>query len=340
MPTETWFIYALGGGWGHLNRAIALARLAARDRKIHLLTNSPYADRILSFVSECSITLHLLPEETSVADAREFVQSTLRAVDYDCLVVDTFPRGLLGELAELIPQQPSVCHVLVHRDINPDYIAAKDLHPFVAANYDGILIPGETDPPLAHLPQAKVTAPWLSRHSSELASVSRSDWFVLDAGLAQRPVVVVCAAGQPQEVALFGRITSQLATALPTVTVRCLAASCPTTLAPELWISHWPGMELLQFADVVVGSGGYNLVHECAALKVPLVAIALPRRYDRQARRILQHGHLVERVKDIVSAVRVLIQKKRVCKTPDYENGVEDAIAHIKTWNRGKQRSQ
>ncbi|MBW4572535.1 MAG: hypothetical protein KME31_32500 [Tolypothrix carrinoi HA7290-LM1] len=35
-------------------------------------------------------------------------------------------------------------------------------------------------------------------------------------------------------------------------------------------------------ADVVVGGAGYNTVYECAALGVPLVAIALKRLYDRQ----------------------------------------------------------
>ena len=42
MKDETWLIYAVGGGWGHLNRALALARIAAGDRAIKILTNSPY----------------------------------------------------------------------------------------------------------------------------------------------------------------------------------------------------------------------------------------------------------------------------------------------------------
>ena len=43
--SSRWLIYALGGGLGHLSRAIALARVAARaaGRTIRVLTNSPFA---------------------------------------------------------------------------------------------------------------------------------------------------------------------------------------------------------------------------------------------------------------------------------------------------------
>jgi len=40
--SNTWLIYALGGGWGHLNRAIALGRIASRNRPVKILTNTPY----------------------------------------------------------------------------------------------------------------------------------------------------------------------------------------------------------------------------------------------------------------------------------------------------------
>ena len=117
MTAEAWGIYALGGGWGHVNRALALARVAARHRPVHVLSNSPYCDRIVSTELPPRLTLHALDPTVSLETARHKVLSLLDRLDYDCLIVDTFPRGLIGELVNLIPQQPHICHVLIHRDL-------------------------------------------------------------------------------------------------------------------------------------------------------------------------------------------------------------------------------
>ena len=283
-----WFIYALGSGWGHLNRALSLAQVAAQDRPVHVLTNSPYAQQVLPAVESASLKLHQLPAKVSVHQAKAFVESLLHRTAYDCLIVDTFPRGLVGELSQLIPKQSNICHVLVHRDLNPAYIRAKAIAQYTRQHYDGILIPGECAAPLAHLPQAKVTAPWLSRSAADLLNFQQlqSQWNISES----LPLVVVCGSGQPEELAFWGQVTEQMATALPAIAVRCLAASCPPTCSPDRWIAHWPGMDVLQLADVVVGGGGYNLIHECEALGKPLVAFAWPRRYDRQAQRIERYG--------------------------------------------------
>ena len=65
----------------------------------------------------------------------------LEEEQYECVIVDTFPRGLGGELAEILPQL-SVPKVLIHRDINPDYVIAKNLPDFVADNFDLVIVPG------------------------------------------------------------------------------------------------------------------------------------------------------------------------------------------------------
>ncbi|MFK8184185.1 MAG: hypothetical protein AB8B99_12490 [Phormidesmis sp.] len=354
MPANAWFIYALGGGWGHLNRALALAQVAVRHRPVHLLVNSPYAKKLVPALQpnsqtdehKQSLTLHILPKTElptldAIAAAKRTIQSKLEEIDYSCLIVDTFPRGLIGELIRLIPQKQETCRVLVHRDLDPYYVKDKDLDSFVSNYYDGILIPGESNVPFIHLSQAQVTAPWLSRSPTDLISQPLPQWHFS----AQKPLVVVCAAGQPDELNIFGHLTYQLSAAFPHATVRCLAATCPTTCPAALWLFHWPGMDVLQFADVVVGSGGYNLVHECEALHIPLVAFAFPRRYDRQERRIRQYGGcLVTDAEGAIAAVRPLVTARRErpkthyeTKTyyetkTHYENGVSAAIAHIEAW--------
>ena len=52
VTTPRWLIYALGGGMGHLHRALALARAAARQNiATCVLTNSPFADSVL--IADC-----------------------------------------------------------------------------------------------------------------------------------------------------------------------------------------------------------------------------------------------------------------------------------------------
>src|SRR4051812_49405599 len=92
-----WLIYALGGGLGHLTRSLALARAAGVT--VRVLTNSPFA-ACLPFEQATGPQVSLLridPTLGRVAVA-EVVGATLEPCDFDVLVVDTFPRGLGGEL--------------------------------------------------------------------------------------------------------------------------------------------------------------------------------------------------------------------------------------------------
>jgi len=93
----------------------------------------------------------------------------LRETDYQCLIVDTFPRGLGGELAAILPELKTSLRVLIHRDINPEYVKVKNLHQFVADCFDLVLVPGEgVEVPLANLPCVQHTNPWLIRSAWEL----------------------------------------------------------------------------------------------------------------------------------------------------------------------------
>lgn len=327
MSELPWLIYALGSGWGHLNRALALARKAAQHRSVQLLTNSPYVAKIEPQLKIPNLELHCLPR-LSLSQTRAAVHDCLSTETYSCLIVDTFPRGLLGELAALIPTQTQVCHVLVHRDLSPDYIAAKSVTAFVQQHYHQILIPGEPTAVWRHLIQAQLTLPWLSLSSTELSEPKdlRSRFRLSQ----DSPLLLICAAGQPEEQAFFGGLAQQLAEAFPSAQVRCLAPSCPPGCPPEGWIDHWPGIEVFQLAQVVLGSGGYNTVYECAALGIPLVAFAQPRRYDRQALRLTYSGYPVETVGAAIATIGPLLSCAPLMQTaPSYTNGAERAVSLI-----------
>ncbi|HIK09628.1 MAG TPA: UDP-N-acetylglucosamine--LPS N-acetylglucosamine transferase [Oscillatoriaceae cyanobacterium M33_DOE_052] len=304
-----WLIYALGGGWGHLVRALALGRIAAARRPVIIVCNSPYAADLLLYaagdeeslpiVEGCYI--HAIPASATSAQTYRQAVEILTAESYECLIVDTFPRGLGGELFQFlsgIQISPSQlpAKILVNRDINPDYVESQGLQEFVAANFDLVLGPDftsfqsvggmEVSSPSTS-PGVQHTKPWLIRSPSELGGrVAAMSRLKLDPNQNSK-VVLVCAAGNAEELSLYGQVTIGLDAALPDVVVRCLAPEKPPTVPPHLWQFHWPAMECFPAADVVVGAGGYNTVYECLAVGVPLVAFALPRKYDRQKMRLI-----------------------------------------------------
>jgi hypothetical protein len=340
---RAWLIYALGGGWGHLMRTLALGRIAALTRPVSILCNSPYATNLLRYVAAdqslpvvAGCYIHAIPSNASFAKTCEHVRYVVTSEEYECLVVDTFPRGLGGELADILPQIKAP-RILVHRDINPDYVCAKDLQRFVKDNFDLVLVPGETgELPLAQLPQVEHTAPWLIENVSELPNRAGSRALLRLNPSSVDQVLLVCAAGRAEELSFYGQLTGKLANSLTGITVRCLSAECPEHCPPELWVFHWPGIECLPATNVVVGGAGYNTFSECVAVGVPLVAFAFPRRYDRQRMRVRRWYdrqqwppvRLVESVEEALLAVSDCLQLLP-CHQPNFINGTIASVHSI-----------
>ena len=95
------------------------------------------------------------------------MQNWLERSSANCLIVDTFPRGLVGELVNSLPLL-SIPRFWVHRDLTPDYIASKAVGSFVQRHYTQILVPGETAAPLRDLSSVYYTPPWCIRDLAEL----------------------------------------------------------------------------------------------------------------------------------------------------------------------------
>jgi hypothetical protein len=285
-----WLIYALGGGWGHLTRACALARV----HPARILTNSPHADAVRSAFDIVEVS------------GREDVICQVQASAPACLIVDTFPRGLGGELVEVL-ESIRALKVLVHRDLNPRYVAAAGLRGFVAANYDLVLVPGEGEgTAFGDLPVAKTTAPWLVRSAGELPCGGERH-------------VYICAAGKTEESLWYAAVAAGLR-----------ARGVVVRDGP-----HWPAMELFASGVAVVGGGGYNTVHECLALRVPLVARVWPRKYDRQQLRLERAARSGE-VRFVQSADEAVISALEFWNRPNvsraaagYPNGVHEAARAV-----------
>ncbi|NEP17116.1 MAG: UDP-N-acetylglucosamine--N-acetylmuramyl-(pentapeptide) pyrophosphoryl-undecaprenol N-acetylglucosamine transferase [Leptolyngbya sp. SIO4C1] len=326
MPAK-WLIYALGSGWGHLNRAVALARRAAQP--VEILTNSAYAEPVQTGLDTPLVQLNRLPVGISVEAAKRYVHQWLKT-PHAGLIVDTFPRGLVGELAEHCESEGERRPWLwVHRDLKPDYIAAKQVAGFVERHYRLVLVPGEVDAPLRQLPQARMTAPWLIRDAAELQPVRAAVRSRLRLS-ADRPLVVLCATGRPEQCDRFGRLAVRLAQAFPQLTIRCLAYQRPRCCPPALWMTHWPGLEVLQLASVAIGGAGYNTVYECAALGIPLISMPLAQIYDRQYHRAAQLSLVARCPAEVLKLLPAALELSQSDSCPRrYPNGVHAAVRHI-----------
>ena len=285
-----WLLYALGGGLGHVQRSLCLARAAAEHNvRVTIVANtgllyavpppsaSPWIPDSLSF--------HRLPQDVSPATARERLQELL-SQSWDALVVDTFPRGLGGELLELLPAFLGK-KVWTHRDIAPDYVERFRVRE-AASLYDLRFSPGDAGE-LTDMCQR--TAPWVLASAEELPSreAVRRTMGVAD----QQRWIAVIAAGRVAEQAMFRDAADSLRHRFPQARVEwcSLHGSRSAEGRAATAGGTWPLLELLPGVDLVVGAGGYNTVYETASLGVPCVGLAQPRMYDRQVRRLSLANH-------------------------------------------------
>ena len=323
-------IYALGGGWGHLTRALALGRIAALYCSVKIVTNSPYFFYLQDKL-EVGCQVEAISADAGLSATCDRVQEVLQDC-YSCLIVDTFPRGLGGELAEVLPHL-TIPRILIHRDITPSYVRVKSLHSFVLQHFDVVVVPGEgKDLPLADLPIVKHTAPWLIRSATELPDLMQARILLkLPNTSPFASTIVVCAAGRTSELEFFAEVAIALTSNFPTTAVRLLSPRCPRGFPASLWISHWPGIECLRAANIVVGGAGYNLVAECTALGIPLVAFALPRLYDRQEQRACQRCYWVRSLGEALATVGKLLNcgQTGVPNPVTYVNGAVEAQAIV-----------
>jgi len=311
MASHQWLIYALGGGLGHLTRACALALAALPDTCVRILTNSPYAAWVQRAAPELDISADQGPSEI------------LREIAFrpaDCLIVDTFPRGLVGELASVLPTFRGL-KVFVQRDLNPQYVRNYNLNTFVANTYDLVLSPGDANPDsLGPFLQTVNTAPWLARSVHELPS-RHTARRLLDLH-EDKPCILVCAAGNPEEQAWYREVASQLER----------ASQCDIRwLGPGSTFSYWPAMDLYPAVDVVIGGAGYNTVYECVACAIPLVAKAWSRKYDRQYLRASRASRSVdEPIQAVTAALEMLGTPRPNPRHLYFENGSSSAVTRIR----------
>ena len=330
-----WCLYALGGGLGHLTRALALARAAiARGHDVTVLSNSSDATRIPA-VAELGLPHRLItiPSEFDHQRVSAFVQERLTASAFDVLIVDTFPRGLAGELHDRLPtlSARNIKTVLVHRDLQPRYVAWAKLDPLANA-YDLILSPGESGP-FANLPNVRRTDSWLIRDHHELLD-QHAAWQRLRIIETDRLVITVIASGMSDERPAMSALASRLSRALHgRASVRLIAVDAADAPDEVETVALWPCVSAMAGIDLLIGAGGYNTVSEAHATRTPLLAIARRRLYDRQELRLPAHERVANEVEAEQKAIQWIAQSANIHRDPipPYANGVHDAVRWIES---------
>ncbi len=272
--------YAFGGGMGHVTRAAAILRHVPRLSHFRpvVVTNAVVP---LPLVTEAIAFVHLQQTEP-IALAAE-LRATLDALRPRLLVMDVFPHGVVGEMADVIPSL-SCARALVCRRLRPQY--SRDLVSQVAG-FDLALC---VEPPAPRLPIPVVDcAPVLLRDPAELPSRVEARG-LLGVAPNERVLLAVSTEEAHYTSRLFTLIARLAADLRPSPRIFWASPNLEPFSRTEAYsrgerLQHYPLLEVLSGADVLVGASGYNLFSEAKAVGVPTVFVPRERRYDDQQRR-------------------------------------------------------
>jgi hypothetical protein len=324
--------YAFGGGLGHGVRTLALARQLARltGGRHCILLNTPFADTLhKGTAGEPLIETQELSPEATPAQAQTFVRRAVEAFKPDLYIVDTFPRGLGGELVPLFADWRYGARILICRSLPARYVEGYALEPFVVAHYSKVIAPGERSPFGPSIP-VDTTAAFLIRDFAELLPTEEAARLV--DGCPGEAVVLVVGTGTVDECAATIRLAAGLAS-------RCSGLPFPLRLAlpaeirsssssglPPV-IRHFPLIECFRAVRLVIGAAGYHLTHETRALGIPALTHPRPRKYDDQASRVCQ-ADCFSGLDDLWPRL-IAEMGKPIPRLRRYENGAAEAARRI-----------
>lgn len=313
---------------GHLTRSLALGRQLRRRGcgPVTILTNSPQADRCTSEGLEARCLPDWGMSSSALAD---WVQQALEEESPCLLIVDAFPRGLLGELPELLASR-SCPAVLVLRRLRESYVRQYGLPAFIRTHYNRVLwVEKGVGEWVAELgPLAQEVPPILIRSAGELLppEEARKRLRCPEEGR----VVLGVGAGDAVQVQRFLGLLLKAWTRSGRWGHLRLATARP--LPPGPWdpflIQYYPLLELFRGVSLVVGACGYHLFHETQAAGVPALFLPQTRLYDDQFARAAQAPvvHNPQQLERLLCQARSLPPDR---PEPAFINGAEIAAEAI-----------
>lgn len=265
--------YALGGGHGHAVRAMALLRrLRALKPRAEGALIIP---RRLEPWARAEGLRALCPPEPAERDALgRWAAATIAREAPDLLLVDCFPRGVLGELGDACfgGQGAGRRAWLVSRRLRPEFYLRPAVRAAIESRYAGLLWCEEPPPGLAGLgvPQHRVP-PVLIWAPAECLSRGEARG---ELGIPEDARLVVGLGG--------GERAGELRALLEGLRGRLPGRPESRVFAGLEAGGPFPAMRVLRAADALVAACGYHAFHESRALGVPAVFVPERRLYDDQ----------------------------------------------------------
>jgi hypothetical protein len=234
-------------------------------------------------------TQKLFPQATLVQTQRS-VRRVVEAFKPDVFVVDTFPRGLGGELVPLFSDWRYGTRILICRSLPAPYVEGYGLEQFVPKHYGKVIAPGETSPFGPSIP-VDSTGAFLICDFPELPTPEEAARLV--DSCPGEPVVLLVGTGTVDECDALIRMAAGLAprwNGLPFPLRLALPAEIGYSSLNDLAavIHHFPLIECFPAARLVIGASGYNLTHEATALGISAFTQPRRRKYDNQESRVWQ----------------------------------------------------
>lgn len=316
-PLDRVAVYAFGGGHGHGVRALGLvAGLRSAHPSVEVILLAP--DRFSDWARTRGVELVSPPQAATRSGPAlaEWLDGRLKQFEPGGLVVDVFPRGVLGEFS-LTPGLPP--RALIGRYIDPRYYqaVAEELSRYhriiwVEPPPEALSLEGE---------HVRVEPLVLTERILERAVARR------ELGLPREgPAVLVLGTGTARD-------QLRLLEALRFVEHLCFFS---TRLSPDgRVLGRFPAAQWLRAADVVIAGGGYQSYYEVVQAGVPAVFLPGRRQLDDQARRVLGHlGYPPRAAFRVVSRPELLEQAvTELLKEPTAEpivfRGGEQAAHHV-----------
>jgi hypothetical protein len=295
-------------------RAIALAKMLINHGKVHILTNSNYCNRLLAIYGNYpNLTVHPVPN-LSPSNLGKYYKQLLDEYQITCLIVDTFPRGIVGELVGVL-DTITMPKIMLVRDLNPRYVHQYNLGRFMQDHYD-LCIPIEL---VAFNQNLAIEHPITICSAHEILETASAQK-ILGVHNPERKTIFICPSGTLPDQQLFQDLYTELRELLPAYNVHL--------------IDYFPAMQLYSAVDVVIGSGGYNTVGECLAMNLPLLGVPFLRLYDRQALRLQRYKHrgihLIENPLDILPKIQEILHNSAPKLEPvNFHNGAKEVLDRL-----------
>lgn len=267
--------YAIGGGLGHLVRAQAFLRGVGLLDSAFVLTASAFArDARVARGLQLLHAPHALEHDAGAF--RRWLTRELERLGADCLCVDAFPAGILGELCDLPAGLVARCWHVARLLRWDDYARVLRGTP---PRFERCWRVEELGAPQQH---------WLERHSDRCEPLELADAPLEAPHIEMRePFWLIVHSGPRQEVAELLAYADEIRAAERSEVPLWLASLAPPAALPRATrvLDVYPAAALFAHAQRIFSAAGFNVMRQSAAYRHKHMVLPMPRRYDDQFER-------------------------------------------------------